>query len=114
MLAAEAVLEGERRHADAVQVAGRLGAFRIEDQLAVAAARADHHRGAGRLLLGRKIDRDRRVVDVADPVILGELRLASPALEAGRPVRPKRDHFRSLGTKCRRRQDAKRGSSRSS
>ena len=98
LLAAEPVLEGERGHADAVQVAGRLDAFRLEDQLAMAAARADHHRGAGGLLLGREEDRDRRVVDVADPVVLGDGPASSRRLsKPGAPLGPERDLLRFLG-----------------
>jgi hypothetical protein len=79
-LATAAVLENECGDADAVQVAGRLDAFRVVDLLAVASARADHHRGARGLVLGREKGRDRRVVHVADTVILGNLRLVAPSL----------------------------------
>jgi len=85
LLASEPLLERDGGNAQAVVQADRLDAVGVEEQLAVAPARADHDRGAVGFLLGREERGDRGVVDVLDPIVLGLLRLVAAALEAGRP-----------------------------
>ena len=91
LFAREAVLQGEGSDTYAVEELGGLDALGVEDKFAVSAARADHHRGAGGLLFRRQEDGDRGIVDVADPVVLGEFRFVAAAFKTGRTVWPERD-----------------------
>ena len=77
LFAAKPVLEGEGSDPDAIQVTGGVDALGVKDQLAVTATRADDDGRARRLFLGGQEHGDRGVVDVLDPVALGELGLGS-------------------------------------
>ena len=97
LLAAEPIFKGKCGHADAIQVTCRIHPFRIIDQHAVAATGTDHHGGTRCFFFGGQKNRDRRVVNVLDPIILGELWLVAPAFEAGRTVRPEGDDLGLIG-----------------
>ena len=70
LLAGEAILEHERRDAEPVEVLRRVASFGIEHQLSMSAAGHDNDRRARRFVGRREEDRHRRIVNVADPVVL--------------------------------------------
>ncbi len=60
----------------------------------MSAAGNDQDRGAVGFFFGRQEYRDRRILNVADPIVPGEFRLITPAFEARSAVFPKVDYLR--------------------
>ena len=70
--------------------------FVVHPQLQMAAARRDHHGGAGRRFLGRQVHRDRRLVHAGNNVLAirsePDFFRRGLACGAGRAIRPQEDH----------------------
>ena len=90
-LTAETILEGKLRHPETIQITSRIIAFCLEYQLLVTISWTNDHSGTRGFILGREINRDRRVVDVAYLVILCKGRIVFTTFKPRRPVWPERD-----------------------
>ncbi len=80
------VVENECRHADGIQPLGHVRAFVLNRHMAIAAARTDDHRGAGRRARVRQEDGERRLV------------FRTVTLGAWGPIGPKKFGFRFGGS----------------
>lgn len=92
--AGEAVFEDESGDAVAVERQRALHPFIVEHQPFVAAAGEDDDRRSVPMLRIGLVDGQRGIVDVADPIILGNLRLVAPRFGARRAVRPELHNHR--------------------